>query len=421
MTTETAKDNTLDAEIKSKEVKPLWIPATVEKALTTDKNEISKETRNKTIQPIDAIRSTGFESITKLPADVTTPQDETAASSEVNQTITAEKSKLTTDYEITTIRFSYIPTEIVEETTDTHTIETTTESEWHSALPTRTKATTIKDSPITTYRPKYMTSTEIEETTTIVTDTTPVLEVSSQIVANVTERTPETTESTVKTTKATTQTTVDVTTEPITEPSSTVPTTTVKVTTAAPTTVPTTETSEDTTTIVFEVITEINSEKSTSITVSTTETITSSEDETDSTSEENSHSNEINYEVKTNEPSEKPEPEITSTSTMAAPTTHLPTLIPYVGSDPTTVDEETIEPVTESTTAKTERYETTTEDDMMSVNELEDLTSYAGEVTTESAPRGPQEAGLGATIAIVVSTIGVIALVLLVGLLVSTS
>ncbi|KOB78002.1 Uncharacterized protein OBRU01_03186 [Operophtera brumata] len=416
--TEAVKDNTLGAAMKSKEVKPLWISATVETAATTDKNEINKEKRNKIIPPIDTTRSTGFESITKLPADVTTPLDETAASSEVNQTVSVDISKLTTDYEITTIRFSYVPTETVDEITDINTIKTTTESEWHSAMPTRTKATTIKDSPVTTYRPKYTTSTETEEMTTIFTDTTPVLEVSSQIVANLTEKTPETTERTMKTTEVTTQPTAEVTTEAITVPPTTVPTTTVEVTTevttAVSTIVPTTEMIEDTTTIVVEVITEISSEKSTSVTVSTTETITSSETETDSTSEENSHSNEINYEIKTNEPSVKPEPEYKSTSTMgapmAAPTTHLPTFIPYVESDPPTVIKETTEPMTETTTAKTERDETTTEDVTMTMNELEDLTSYAGEVTTESAPRGPEEAGLGAAIAIVVSTTGVIAL-----------
>lgn len=414
VTTEAAKDNTLDAEIKSKEVKPLWIPPTVESATTTEKNEINQETNNETIPPVDATRSTGFESITKLPADVTTPQDEVVASSEVNQTVAVEKSKPTTDYEITTIRFFYVPTEEIEDVTDTNTIQPTTENVWHSVMPTRTKATTIKDSPITTYRPIYMTTTEIEETTTIVPDTTPVLEVSSQIIANITEQTPEATESTVQTTEVTTESTVEVTTE-ILKPTETLrttdttvtdhpttpfPMTTEIVTTHAPT-VPTTEITEDTTKIVVEVFTEINTEKSTLFTVSTTETVTSG-DSTDSTSVENSHSNEINYEIKTDEPSVESE------------TTESPTTMP----PKTIIEKETTEPNKE-TTAKMDIDETTTEGVTKVANELEDLTSYAGEITTESSPRGPEEAGSGAAIAIAVSTIGVIALVLLIGLLVS--
>lgn len=395
VTTEATKDNTLDAEIKSKEVKPLWIQASVETATTTEKNEIS----NETIPPVDANRSTGFESITKLPADITTPQDETVAGSEVNHTITDEKPKVTTDYDITTIRFSYVPTEAIEDVTDTNTVETTTESLWHSIVPTRTKATTIMDSPITTYRPIYMTSTEVEETTTIIPDTTPVLEVSSQIIANVTEQTPDATESTAQTADVTVQSTVEETTETLTVLSTTpTPTTTEKVTTEPPTE-PTTVMTEDTTSIVIDVVTEINTDKSTLITAPTTEAVTDSETDS-STSEENSHSNEINYEIKTDEPSVK-------TETTSSPTTVAVT---------TVVEKDTTVPMKETTTIEIEE---TTTDVTKAGSEMEDLTSYAGEVTTEAAPRGPEEAGSGAAIAIAVSTIGVTALVLLIGLLVS--
>lgn len=409
-TTEAVKDNTLDAEIKSKKVTPLWIPATVETATTTDQNEISNITSNETVQPIDASRSTGFESITKLPADVTTPQDETVASSEVNQTV-AEKTKVSTDYEITTIRFSYgtsvATTEQTEDITNTIVSETTTKSAKPSIVPTRTKITTIQeDTPITTYRPSYRFTTEIEETTTVVPDTTSMLEVSSQIIANttgVTDTTPEITE-TIKLTDITTQPTVEVTTETLTEPDA-VSTTTVKETTAFATS-QTTDTPEDTTTTVIQVVTEINTEKSTVITVpSSTDIVTSSEG-TDSTSEENSHSNEIIYEIKTEEPSEKPGQETTTTKTRQSKTTQATTI-----TEEKTSEENKSE---EKETTTTERQETT-DDVSKPVSGFED----SNEVTTESASRGPEEAGAGAAIAIAVSTIGVIALVLLIGLLVS--
>lgn len=406
VSSESIKDNTVDVKVKPKEVKPLWIPAAIENETTSAKNWIEKE-----IPPIDATRSTGFESITKLPADVTTPQDETAASSELNQTVAVEKPQTTTDYEITTIRFSYVPTETTEESTETDP-ESTTGIIWNTVVPIKTKLTSVEEKPITTYRPKFMTTTDFttEEQTTIVPDTTPVLEVSSQVIMNASEKIPETTERA--------ETLVEPTrTEPIvttttTEPTVTTTTATTTTTSTTITPLPITETIEDTTTVVYTVVTEINTEKETLIPLHpTTEVLTTTEEEL-SSSEENSDSNEIIHESKT---------------------TSEPTTVRIITPEPTTI----IATVEEETTtyAATEKevntnipsgkiVETTTTEETTTI-ELsstdEGYTNYGVDMTTETSSRVlPEEAGSGAAIAIAVSTIGVIALILLIGLLVST-
>lgn len=447
VTVEATKDNLIESKLKPKnkevestskpkEVKPLWVPV-----VDTETTTATSDKEYETIPPVDGTKSTGFESITKLPAEITTPQDETEAGSEVNQTIADEKPKVTTDkYEITTIRFSYVPTEAVEPTTDAESSETTTTT-WHSVMPTRTKLTTIQDGPITTYRPKYMTTTTEVEETTIIPDTTPVLEVSSQIIANATEKLPETT-TIIKTTteEVTTQptTTTEITSAlptqaptptPTTTSTTTTTTTTTSTTTEPPTTTTTTETPEDTTTIVFEVVTEINTEKVTIITPRPTTELPTETTEP-CASEENSDSNEIIHDSKTTDA------EVTTVDDTTTIENNRANIIETTSQTPQTTTTET--PTRITTAAPVVRVETTepanieyttdeatTEPDSETTrhaNELEDLTSYAG-ATTEASSQVtqalPDEAGPGAAVAIAVSTIGVIALILLIGLLVS--
>ncbi|KAJ0174948.1 hypothetical protein K1T71_009089 [Dendrolimus kikuchii] len=425
-----------------KTVEPLWIPIVKQ---STTKNEIPT---------VDAARPIGFESITKLPSGVTTPLDETVAGSEITQTITENP---TTDYEITTIRFSYVPTEetkaltedinnetetnkIVETTTDywhpitdvkvttiniptTNIVESTTD-DWHPI--TNTKITTIKDGPITTYRPKYIATTEEEEITTIVPETISVIEASSQVIENSTDHSPASTELSkveLTTVKVTTEpTTTEVETEIPTTSTETIMTTMSTTTTKLPetirpsttpittTTVEDTTTIEDTTTVVVEVVTEINTEKEIIITSttesSTTETPCTEEETTKlpTTSEENSASNEVITQkvAKTTE---------ATTTVKYIPTrTEAPwTTVFYTTTEAKRKDAKIYETTTEVTTENDYTTKTT--------GDLEDLTSYDGEVTTEKSPIVLDEAGSGAAIAIAVSTIGVIALVLLIGLL----
>lgn len=397
-TTEAMKSETTmtNAEISKKQIQQSWIPAMSEQTST----EMVKEEMKEEIPPVDATKSTGFESITKLPAGVTTPQGEIIPSEKKTEPDREDETiPTTTDYEITTIRFTYVPTEVP--------IESETESttaNWHPLFPTRTKITTIKDEPITTYRPQYMTTTDMIEAITMIPETTPQIEVSSQVIENETDKLTETTERTDETT---------------TEQQTTLPTTTQEAT--EETTVTTLQ--EDTTIMVTEVVTEINTEKAMPVTqppkISSTDVTESHSSETrDSSSEENSGSNE----VITQETTKITSP---SSTTIKIETT-------------TELKEESTPPITEiikdittkesakilTTVAKedsTEDVETTTED-AKSGSDMEDLTNYAGEVTTEVSSRVlPEEAGSGAAVAIAVSTIGVIALILLVGLLVSIS
>ncbi|KAJ8714746.1 hypothetical protein PYW07_002971 [Mythimna separata] len=415
-----------------------WVPVTEAEETTEQMNNTEKET----IPPVDATRSTGFESITKLPADITTPQDETVASSEVNQTVTEEKPNTTTDYEITTIRFSYVPTEDVE--TETPTVDSTTPSMWHPVFPTRTRMTTLEDSPVTTYRPKYTTTETTEESTTIITESTSPIEVSSQVLENTTSQVSETTEIPAETTETPTelptttelpiqQPTEQITTEMTTVevPSTTQPTTesqTVEVTqtptTQVPSTTSTSSETEDTTTIVVEVVTEINTEKEQIITSTTappeTAETTSESQETDCT-EENSQSNEV-ITQETIKPTTT-EAVTTEAETVRPTTIAATTKIEEKGTDapPTTTVRE------ETTTQRNAKIHDTTVVDTTTDSEyttkvpggIEDLTSYAGDMTTEASTRvlGDEDNGSGAAVAIAVSTIGVIALILLIGLL----
>lgn len=363
--------------------------------------ETTTEQAPETIPPVDAPKSTGFESITKLPAGMTTPHDEFTGSDPSHDVTDAPT---TTDYEITTIRFSYVPTE----TTESQEKDTT--SNWHPIFPTRTKSTTIKDETITTYRPKYITSTDAEvETIAGIHETTPTLELSSQIVEHVTER-PVTT-LTEKTTEE-----AELQKETTTEKLNVQPMTTTKKTPLETTPTPTTEDLVETTTIIVEIATEINSERSklptTSTEVSLSTEVSSIEvterPSRDSSSEENSGSNEVITQETT-----KMSPSV-STTTRPRITTDTTQETITENEEPTTVTD--VKPTTQ--TAKTSE---TTHEGTMLESTTEDLTSFNVEVTTEASSRVLNEdSGSGAAIAIAVSTIGVIALILLVGLLVST-
>lgn len=453
------------------ETEESWVSVTDESEASTDK---------KTIPPVDATKSTGFESITKLPADVTTPQDESVASTELNQTVTEERPKTTTDYEITTIRFSYVPTEAVE--IESPPIRSTTPSMWHPVFPTRTRITTIKDSPVTTYRPKYLTTETGDESTTTIIETTSPIEVSSQILESTTKQVVETTtptESPMTTTDiptetpTTTEVSTQATTQEVTTESSTMGSTS-QSTTASPTeettlvdTTPapssTTSEIEDTTTIVVEIVTEINTERERRIST-TTETSESTEtsselQETDCT-EESSGSNEVITQETDKTTVEATTEAVTSIPTTIVPvtvitvnvTTQLTTTKPTITMPDTTLRASTMRattmPVTTTratttrattTRATTMREETTTQqnakihdttvvtsttvtdDAMRTGNGIDEGTSYPGDMTTEASSRSAfgdeEDSGSGAAVAIAVSTIGVIALILLIGLL----
>ncbi|XP_026741330.1 flocculation protein FLO11 [Trichoplusia ni] len=421
-----AEPATTQTKMSENPTEASWVAVTTEADESINKiNDTDKET----IPPVDATKSTGFESITKLPADITTPQDESVASSEVNQTITEEKPKPTTDYEITTIRFSYVPTEEVE--TETQPPESTTPSMWHPAFPTRTRITTIKDSPITTYRPRYITTESEEDTSTILPETTSPIEVSSQILENATRHTEITetptelstgtqTEAPTTTEQITQTATEEVTTQPTTMETSEQPTTEITVTVTSQATTsksPTTMTvkTEDITTIVTEIVTEINTERETRTSSTpgpeTTETSPSELNESDCT-EENSVSNEV-----ITQETLKPTTEATTRPSTAPTTT---TTEENITNPPTTTEYET-------TTQRNARIhdttvaEITTDSNFATKTDsgMEEETSYGGDMTTEASSRvlGEEDNGSGAAVAIAVSTIGVIALILLIGLL----
>ncbi|XP_028026528.1 mucin-5AC [Bombyx mandarina] len=451
----------------TKAFKPAWVSATTE----TEQNMTEKD---------NLVIKRGFESITKLPSGITTPQDETE---DLNQ-ITTKLPKTRDDFEITTIRFSYVPTQTTE-TPDDSEYELTTFN-WRPVFPTRTQATTIKDEPITTYRPKFITTTELlEESTTIEDTTPPVIELSSQIIENATEDIVQTTDineptivstkaieineattipnkiteniktttisatteinelTTIKTTttefneptqpitteateinepyttpttqvpttkQITTETSTTTTTEAATEVvSETLPITVTKTTTTSTTTPPTTTMTttplEDTTTIVIEVVTEINTEKERTITAAMpTETPKPTAEYTS----ENIDDNEV----------------IDQTTTPSMPSV-APTIVVSTSKVPIwTTTTAAVEYTTEAveTSQENGKIVSSTDSEMettRAVSDLEDLTSYAGEMTTEASSRvlNSEDSGTGVAVAIAVSTIGVIALVLLIALL----
>lgn len=383
---------------ESNELKPSWIPAMINTEVTA--TEETRESDEDTIQPVDAAKSTGFESITKLPSGMTTPIDEN-----IDNITDSSDIRTTTDFDITTIRFSYVPTEDL-----TKTEAPLTNNDWHRVAPTEAVPSTLDDGPITTYRPKFTTTTEIfEESTSIPIDTTPQLKISSQITEEATYGLSESLE---------------------TSTSETV--TTIQPTTTALPTATTTESEEAI--IATTMRSELTTEKLTTTTnpldtSEYSETFKTTEEsviqwQTESGSEENSHNNEVIYQDATEEPATPVSiPNITTTTESFRPN---PTWIPSTTTtlEITTRDivKDTVRPnspkVTTDKNEETTAY--TTETVTKSISELEDLTSYAEEVTTESSSRVlAEEAGSGAAIAIAVSTIGVIALVLLVGLLVS--
>ncbi|CAH2269407.1 putative GPI-anchored protein pfl2 [Pararge aegeria] len=407
---------TKSTESSLNDLKHSWFPVTNAHNQVTV-NEIKETSDMKVIPPVDTIKSTGFESITKLPAEITTPTDDTVAPSE-------EKKETTTDYEITTIRFSYVPTE--ESIENTAPVENT---DWHPVFPTRTRTTTEGQNEITTYRPKYVTTTELyEETTATIIESTPQVEVTSQIVENssqkerfVTTVMPITTTTSTTLPKINTPTTMtkvlstteleEETSEPTSE-STTYITTSIENSTEIHTKTKAeleATTPMETSTIIVTVATEINSERA-PVTYIHNEVTESFEVETSKSSEENSNSNEV-VDEKTKVPQTTTEgitkiERVVTTIEVRYPTTSARTT---TEAETTTHKEDEIETTT---------YEDTIDETTKSVNDLEDLTSYAEDVTTEASSRVlEQEAGTGAAIAIAVSTIGVIALVLLVGLL----
>lgn len=362
---------------------------------------------NNTITSANATKST-FESITKFPSGVTTPESDTnitQTDKDISQTPTESLEKhivtntvppTTTDYEITTIRFNYVPT-TTEDTETTEVPEALTTDSWHPVVPSRTTATTEETVSITTYRPKLQTTTEyIEETTTEM----PMTVVELQEHKTTLQPTEFTTElSDEERTTVTFQSTEQTTSQPI----------------------------EETSTIIVEISTEISSERETKDSQYTTKYSSETTEmptelpysEGESVSEENSGSNEV---ITKDTP--RPTPPMTTTVE-----TTTKTKAPKVDTT-TTIDYTTQQEIKETTTVKETKVDTTLKEDLVestteylstkSVNELEDLSSYNGEVTTETSSRvrPTEEAGSGAAVAIAVSTIGVIALILLVGLLV---
>ncbi|CAK1541993.1 unnamed protein product [Leptosia nina] len=383
-----------------------WVASTVQfgNSLLTDTNKkTSKDTALPSAQPT---KSTGFESITKLPADMTTPSDDTITDPDEQNEIATDPSKVTsTDYEITTIRFSYVPTEKVLDN-----VENEPTTDWYYAGPLRSKpTTTIEDVPITTYRPKYYSTTnDVEKTTDY--DTTVQAEVSTQTIEQSTEEESKTT---------TAEITKNITTDPIKETvttelpvttlsssSSTTTTTTIKPTTELiKTTTQEDPTTVETTSIVVTIATEINTDTTDVTEVSM---VTSSElaTETQKPSQENIDYNEV---ITQNAKS----PVTTDTTTIVETTTEkIEEIITTEEVKQTEIPDVTTKELIQEITTES------TDDTSKTVNDLEDLTSYGGEMTTEASSRVLEEAGSGAAIAIAVSTIGVIALVLLIGLLV---
>ncbi|KPI97071.1 Receptor-type tyrosine-protein phosphatase beta [Papilio xuthus] len=373
--------------IKMNEVKPSWIPAMINETTTEETDENEDE-----IQPVDVKKSTGFESITKLPSGVTTPTDENDTATEQSEV------RSTTDYEITTVRFSYVPTEQIV-VTEVPIINKT----WHKIIPTRTNKPTT---PITTYRPTFSTTTEVtEETTTMIVDTTLQSELSSKIIDNATNQSDEGIEQT---------TTEEMTTN---NPTTTYPTTINPTTTTNPTTDSTTECDETTTmTTAASIIQGTEPEEMPQI-ATTTEPPTQTKNE--SCSEENSDSNEVIQDT-TKHPTTTT---IITTTSITTKTEKEPetTVIPSTTEQTTPGYSETTVKPNENIPFDHKEYTTTETPEITtkSINELEDLTSYTDDMTTEASSRvfTNEETSSGATIAIVVTTIGVIALVLLVVLL----
>ncbi|XP_050679363.1 serine-rich adhesin for platelets-like isoform X1 [Leptidea sinapis] len=340
-----------------------------------------------TIQAFDTKKSTGFESITKLPSDMTTPSD-TESSEDKNEMVTTKPTPLD-NYEITTIRFPYVPTEDITDNTETDS--------WHYAGPTRTKPTTVDNNPITTYRPKYFAAdTTSEESSITPVDTTLKLELSTPYTEITTVKDDKTIDTLEKTT------TVEST---VTETD-----TTVKVTTPLTSTEDSKSTELETTTIIVSIATEINTEigKDATEVPTTTNVITNTNH-----SEENSESNEvITQEAK----STTEEAKTTTQQTKQETTTIIPMTTTERFEITTIVNESETKGAVVSTTelprtTRIDIYEETT-------TEAVTVTTYAEEVTTEASSRVRYEAGSGATIAVAVSAIGIAALILLIVLLV---
>ncbi|XP_053611380.1 mucin-2 [Plodia interpunctella] len=424
-TTEAMSSQTTEPSKASKDTQT-WVPVTMQVEPTTESLEV------KPLPTVGATRTTSFESITKLPADITTPTDETISSSSHQNQATVQEEKLptTTDYEITTIRFSYVPTEETTESIDSKETTTTvpiTNTNWHTVFPTRTRqTTTIKDVPITTYRPLYTTIDDTEDSTSLEPEVTSTsIEVSSEEITT-TEKALDSTKAIKQTIPAAPTTTKTAETTPIeleTEELTTLPVNEVIIPNDTTTSMETTVQPE-TTSIVTEVVTEINTEIQTKMTTeipSITETPPAElTDDTDCTSEENSDSNEI---ITQEAPKSTTTPEISTETitTMHKVTTEVKT---EISQETTTLDgsltTDKNAKISETTTTGDNSEESTTDISTRSVSDLEDVNSYNGDMTTEANARvtgAEDDPGSGAAVAIAVSTIGVIALILLIGLL----
>lgn len=351
-----------------------------------DRTESTSTTTNAKLEdPAPTKSNFTFESITKLPSGITTPH--------VDENVQTESSAATTqkkdDFEVTTIRFTYIPT-ILDDVTESTQEPITTDS-WH---PVTIETNTVDDTPVTTYRPKQMTTTDYEELATTVEATT------------VKEEIP---------------TTIELKTEPPTA---------VRVET---------EISHlETSTVIVEIVTEINTERETRRpTMKPLNEKTTVVNVIDSSSEENSGSNEVITQEKTT---------LEAITENNKDITVIPMSKPEVGNkiEPTesveidtdddkqsvenneeiteksnqfNTEETTTMEIKTSMATKETVIESSTEQTTRLVNELEDMSGYGGDMTTEASSRVLDEEGSGAGVAIAVSTIGVIALIMLVGLL----
>ncbi|KAG7300512.1 hypothetical protein JYU34_016142 [Plutella xylostella] len=335
-------------------------------------------------------KSAGFESITKLPSGITTPQgDDISPVTRTHEIYPGINTALptTTDYDITTYRSSYVPLVTTSEPSRNtpQNPDYYTPYEWRPILPSKStvvqgpsRTTNIfENAPITTYRPT--TGGFEEEATTIVPETTTI---EIQIIP---ETTPQILEqsTTVKNSEA---------------PES------------------------EQTTIIPQTVTDSKSERESSTKVPVTPAVQTTSAETVTTSEENSGSNEV---ITLTKSTTTPKPEPTSPVTKTSEP-----------SETTSIETETLKELTTGT--ESERLETTTQklpttvitggkvyDDVTERtedNEVESTTDYSattatGELEASSGILSPEEAGSGAAIAITVSTIGVITLILLIGLL----
>ncbi|GBP30333.1 Zonadhesin [Eumeta japonica] len=448
-----AEDTTTTSATKDTTTTPEWVPVTSEEfdRVTTNDKEISSNH----IHPLTTNNASAFESITKLPSDLTTPQSDDISSFTVglstqkvfDNTVTLPSTMpIDIGDEITTIRFSYVPT--VKEVITKVTEFTETTPTWHPVKPSHTRTTYVPEdnTPITTYRPKYVTTTEKMEETTNVSKYPTSADKDEETTTTIQESSsPQQLVSNSETQVTTFQTNVSSFTEDTTSATEIVTEISVE----------STPNPEETTTIIVEVVTEINTERETPMkfgksTLSTSQETTVEDISTEADfitlssseiSEQSSSSNEFMTESNEQKFSEfvhkfttpfrfetTMEQKYDDTTTRRLETTTMPTIKPTEPiKQQTTIEEERTKPMmppTEATksipkvTTDKEEYIDTPEEEITtrSVTNLDDMLSY-GEQTTEASTIFIEDAGSGAPVAIAVSTIGVLALMMLVGLL----